>query len=131
MGVSCRAASHIHDFLKENGCLFEQWGVDELCTVLLRTLHVGSWFSVGLTSAVKYGLGGRQGCKAGSTMFNGAYDILLAVIKSTLEADGLALNLTSVGDSCMSPSGKSDETVTVLDSAFIDDVSICDPCTFC
>ena len=71
MGVSCRAASHIHDYLKENGCLFEQWGVDdELCTVLLRTLHVGSWFSVGLASAVKYGLGGRQGGKVGATMFN-------------------------------------------------------------
>ena len=132
MGVSCRAASHIHDYLKENGCLFEQWGVDELCTVLLRTLHVGSWFSVGLTSAVKYGLGGRQGCKVGATMSNGAYDIPLASIKSTLEADGLALNVKRVGGaSCMSPSGKSDETVTVLDSAFIGDVSICDPCAFC
>ena len=126
MGVSCRAASHIHDFSKENGCLFEQWGVDELCTVLLRTLHVGSWFSV------KCGLGGRQGCKVGATMFNGACDIPLASIKSTLEADGLALNVKRVGGaSCVSPSGKSDETVTVLDSAFIDDVSICDLCALC
>ena len=49
----------------------------------------------------------------------------MASIESTLEADGLALNVTRVGDAfCMSPSGKSDETVTVLDSAFIDDVSI-------
>ena len=47
MGVSCRAASHTHAYLQENGCLFEQWGVDELCTVLLRTLHVGSWFFCG------------------------------------------------------------------------------------
>ena len=85
---------------------FRAVGVDELCMVLLRTLHVGFWFSVGLTSEVKYGLGGRQGCKAGATMFNGAYDIPLASIKSTLEADGLALNLTRVGDAfCMSPSG--------------------------
>ena len=123
MGVSCRAASHNHDYLKENGCLLEQWGVEEPCIVLLRTLHVGSWFSVGqLTSAVKYVLGGRQGCKVGAAMFNGAYDIPLAILNSTLEADGTALKLKRVGDAfSTSPSGTSDKTVTVLDSAFIDD----------
>ena len=64
MSVPGNDASHIHDYLKENGCLLEQCGVDEPCIVLLRTLHVGSWFSMGqLTSAVKYSLGGRQGCK--------------------------------------------------------------------
>ena len=89
--------------------------------VQLRILHVGSWFSVGeLTSAVKYGLGGRRGRKVGATRLNGAYDIPLAIPNSTLRTD--ALTLKRVGNSLwMSPSGTSDECVTVLDSAFIDD----------
>ena len=98
-------------------------GVDEPCMVPLRTLHVGSWFSVGqLASAVKYGLVGRQGCNLGATMFNGVHDIPLAILNSTLEADGIALKLKLVGGAFwMSPSENKLATVTVLDSAIIDD----------
>ena len=121
MRFSCRAASHTHDYLMESGCLLEQCGVDEGCIVLLRTLHVGSWFSVcQLTSAVKDGCG-RHGCKIGPTMDNGVYDILVAILTRLKQMD-LCSKLKRVGDAFWSSrSGSSDETVAVLDSAFIDD----------
>ena len=105
-----------------------------LIIIILRTLHVGSWFSLGqLTSAVKYGLGGRQGCKVGATMFDGAWDISLTILNSSLEADGLALKLNRVGDAFwMSPS---DEMLML--SQFWTLLSLmmnfihCDHCTFC
>ena len=82
MGMSRHAAEHIHDYLEEFGPIMQQWNVPEENIAMLRTLHNGSWFRVGdLESVVCYALGGRQGCKVGSTMFNSAYDIPLRMLR--------------------------------------------------
>jgi len=132
MGVARDAAVRIHDYLQEHGCLLRQWNADESCVEMLNSLHDGSWFSIGeLDSVIEYGLGGRQGCKVGTTIFNAAYDVPLQLLRTTLHSRGIALALHespeafyTAEDTCRRrlcskrpPAGN----VTVLDAAFIDD----------
>jgi len=135
MGINPHAATHICEYIDLHGPLFHQWGMDQASISMLSTLHDGSWFSIGeLQTAVEYGLGGRQGCKVGATIFNAAYDIPLQALRRALAARGVALHVRRSPAAFWAPeapparraSGKSHDASCSLavDAAFIDDECI-------
>ncbi|CAK0858575.1 unnamed protein product [Prorocentrum cordatum] len=135
MDILEHAANHIYEYIDKHGPILRQWGVSNATIAMLSTLHDGSWFSFGdLESVVRYGLGGRQGCKVGAAIFNAAYDISLLLVRQWLEQAGVAIRLRIFSEAFFSrevprrmrgkqaPPGQPPQTVT--DAAFIDDERI-------
>ena len=135
MGIGVGAATHIHDYLRDEGCLLQQWGVSHDVIEMLSTLHDGCWLTVGeIETVIEYGLGGRQGCKVGASIFNSAYDIPLRVLRAALVKRGVALHLPVAPCAfwaCDNSERKRVDTktscatsVVAVDAAFIDDECI-------
>ena len=68
--------------------------MDPKVRVLIAAMHTGSWFRYGdLQTIISTSLGGRQGCKFGSLIFNGGYSVALALVPDDLIAAGITLKL--------------------------------------
>ena len=76
IGINKETAEWITAYVAMNGCVFEKWGVDRRITNLLKALHANSWMTYGDGKlAVGSKVGSRQGCKFGTTVFNGLYAV--------------------------------------------------------
>ena len=64
------------EFISVHCPLFPQWAVSEKVLVLIKTLHAMGLMSYGdVDEAISIRVGGKQGCKYGSTIFNGPYSV--------------------------------------------------------
>ena len=76
LGVNEEAAKWIAEFVNRTSGLLSFWGADPKARALTTAIHIGSWFRYGdLQTVITTELGGRQGCKLGSLIFNGGYSI--------------------------------------------------------
>ena len=131
LGLTNEQADWIAEYVARHGCLLEQWGVDKKVIALLKNLHASSWFTYGeIDSAIAVRVGGRQGCKFGATIFNSVYSIALNMLRDALMDAGIVLRLKlKSGDVFWSSGGddesdEGDETVPIIDVAFVDDECI-------
>ena len=101
-------------------------GVDKHTIALLRGLHDGSWFRIGdLPTVILSQVGGRQGCKVGSMVFNSVYSIALDALHAALKRDGLSLHLpVPDGPFWSADAGEKPQMVDVADCTFVDDECI-------
>ena len=123
LGLPTEVADKIFTYIEEKRPLLEQWGIDDHTIGLIRGLHDGSWFQVGnLPTAILSKVGGRQGCKFGSLVFNSVYTIALDALHDSLERDGLTLQVPCPGAAFWGTDvGEAPEMVNVADCTFVDD----------
>ena len=94
LGLAEEQAAWLIDYLAKYGHLFQQWGVDDKVTAMIRALYSHSWFSYGtLDTAVTVRLGGRQGCNFGATIFNSCYSVALVMLMEVLVNAGVTMRL--------------------------------------
>ena len=113
-------------FIAEHDCLFEQWGVPSKITRLIRNLHAKSWCNYGDSEQpIELRIGGRQGCKFGSIIFNGSYSIALFMLHDLLLEDNIILRIPSSGPDFWCRGEQTNEKhppdTTVVDVTFVDD----------
>ena len=70
MGMPERVAEWTCEFIRERGCVLEQWGVDEKVAKLISAIHTHSWMKHECAKEVVVTTrGGWQGCKVGGVIF--------------------------------------------------------------
>ena len=125
LGLSSEQAEWIAAWVARHGCLFEQWQVCPKVIRLLKNMHAASWFSFGdVDSAVATLIGGRQGCKFGSMVFNGTFSLAMTLIRDALLDSGIVLRVRPASSAFWGAGeepGGDDSDVPVLDAAFVDD----------
>ena len=124
LGLSDDQAAWIATFVSQHGCLFEQWGVDPKVVRLLKNMHVQSWFSCGdVDEAIATRVGGRQGCKYGSPIFNSTFSVAIILVHDALVDADVVLQLAYDGAAVWTPTPPCSESpkTDVLDAAFVDD----------
>ena len=124
LGLSDDQAEWIATFVAQHGCLFEQWGVDPKVVRLLKNMHVQSWFSCGdVDEAIATRVGGRQGCKYGSPIFNSTFSVALVLVHDALVNADVVLQMAYDGAAVWTPAPPCSECpkTDVLDAAFVDD----------
>ena len=127
LGLHDDQAEWIATFVSQHGCLFEQWGVDPKVVRLLKNMHVQSWFSCGdVDEAIATRIGGRQGCKYGSPIFNSTFSVALVLVHDALVNSDVVLHLANDGAAVWTPSPpcSTSPKTDVLDAAFVDDTVI-------
>ena len=93
---------------------------------LIRNLHTKSWCSYGeAEAAIPVRVGGRQGCKYGSTIFNGSYSVALFILRDALLDADIVLRIPSGGNDFWAQSnnnvGEERPETAVVDATFVDD----------
>ena len=124
LGLSDDQAEWIATFVSQHGCLFEQWGVDPKVVRLLKNMHVQSWFSCGdVDEAIATRVGGRQGCKYGSPIFNSTFSVALVLVHDALVDADVVVQLPSDGAAVWTTTPPDDgcPKADVLDGAFVDE----------
>ena len=122
LGVNTSAAEWIAAFVDRTGGLLKLWGVDPKVRVLIAAMHTGSWFRYGdLQTIISTSLGGRQGCKFGSLIFNGGYSVALAMVHDELIAAGITLKLHESPDAFWSSVDLDSDQEHAVDATFVDD----------
>ena len=123
LGVGETATQWIADFVDRTGGLLKIWGVDPKVRRLISSMHEGSWFRYGdLDTIIKTALGGRQGCKFGSLIFNSGYSIALSMLHTELESVGVTLNIHESPNAFWSQVDPNQvEPHSAVDATFVDD----------
>eukprot|EP00973_Karenia_brevis_P020940 2879838-Karenia_brevis.AAC.1 len=122
MGLDMNTAEWIAKYLHDNGPLLQQRGVDPKVIALLCSLHRGSWFQYGeLETVITAATGGRQGCKVGSLIFNGAYSIALHMLHADLLDAGIVLRISASGQAFWDERHSHDDALIIIDVTFVDD----------
>ena len=124
LGLADDQAEWIATFVSQHGCLFEQWGVDPKVVRLLKNMHVQSWFSCGdVDEAIATRVGGRQGCKYGSPIFNSTFSVALVLVHDALVNADVVLQVEYDGAAVWTSAPPDSECpkTNVLDAAFVDD----------
>ncbi|CAK0824114.1 unnamed protein product [Prorocentrum cordatum] len=142
LGLRAHQVDWIVEFIAVHGPLMQRWGVPEKIVRLLKNLRSKSWLSSGdVDTAVSVRLGGKQGCKHGSAIFNGSYSVGLLLLMGALLKAGATLRIHDPGPDFVSPGGvpadrrppaaeggagsvlpaSLDSAVPVIDVAFVDD----------
>ena len=94
-GLSEGQALEIERCLDASGPALAQVGASPTAIDLLRSLHSGAWFQIGMGSnPVVTQRGGRQGCKLGPLVFNCGYELPLACVRRKLQVSGLGMQLS-------------------------------------
>ena len=124
-GLAPDQVSWVMEFVSVHGPLMKQWGVPDKVVRLVKNLHSMSWLSYGdIDTAVSVRLGGKQGCKFGSTIFNGSYSVGLLLLRDALLRAGVVLRVRRHGPDFLSPAecdSTDDTTIPIVDVAFVDD----------
>ena len=113
------------------GCIAQRMNVHPRALALVRSLHTGSWLTVGRESqeTLITSKGGRQGCKFGADIFGAAYERGLAELRSKLQAIGGVLLVGRASlDEWLSPQAGSTPNREQLDASmivYVDDLAIC------
>ena len=129
-GLSGRQAKRLTSTIEASFALGEA-GVDAHTIALLKSMHSESWFKIrGADEHLVFKLGGRQGCKFGSVVFNMAYARALAQFVREAEREGIAVRLRfkpkgAVGPQPTDGGSDSDSTSLLFDVTFVDDEAIC------
>ncbi|CAK0788322.1 unnamed protein product, partial [Prorocentrum cordatum] len=104
LGLRAHQVEWIVEFIAVHVPLMQQWGIPEKIVRLLKNLHSKSWLSYGdVDTAVSVRLGGKQGCKYGSTIFNGSYSVGLLLLRDALLKAGATLRIHDPGPDFVSP----------------------------
>ena len=138
LGLHADEAAWVVSYLADQGCAFDQWGVDPKVTRLVNSLHARCWATdSGADSFIVSAFGGRQGCKLGAIIFNAAYSLALKVLHARLRAAGIVFRVQCEAGAFWQSSssetrfqwhcpdgGGIDGFVDTLDATFVDDEAI-------
>jgi len=93
-------ATRLAHFIETERPALAQAGVSPHVLEMVRSLHTGAWFRVGsLDSVIVSKLGGRQGCKLGSIVFNVVYAVALNRLRTWMREAGVILVVKVNGSS--------------------------------
>ena len=94
IGLSAKLSEDIAAHLHQEGCVFDEAGVEPSITRAINVLHSGTWFKYGnRDSVITSTFGGRQGCKLGGIIFSVAYMRALRRLRAALTSKGIALKV--------------------------------------
>ena len=123
LGIDSIPAKWITHFVNRTGGLLQLWGVDPKVRKLIASMHAESWFRYAdLDTIIKTALGGRQGCKFGSLIFNGGYAIALSMLHDDLDSAGVALTVHESPEAFWAQEGTDlSSPLSAIDATFVDD----------